>query len=287
MQAVIAVICIVLITLCVGVVGFSVLRNVQTGAADTPPPRQADGNIGVGGTDDTGGTNGSGDANGTGGTNDPEESSSPSNGDTANTNEQYPPADEPGQTSPGADDNNTDDTVSGPDADPEPPRSQRFPFPGIISRHTTNTADIAFLQNTLTAIRNYYTSIRPIDVAFGSFDGATRGAVIDFQVRAALPPTGIVDEDTWYAIIHVFENPPAMPDPPFIPTVDVGYVTLVNLHLRESPSTAAESLGIKPEGTVVRVVSYIPGDRWFFVTTADDVVGYMKAEFLLMEGILP
>ena len=166
-------------------------------------------------------------------------------------------------------------------------RSQRFPFPGApLTRHSDNEVDIVVLHTALIAIRNHYTSIRPIEGG-GNFGGATRGAVIDFQVRANLPPTGVVDELTWYAIMDVFENPPQEPDPPFVPTIDAGYVTLVNLHLREGPSQATESLGIKPEGTLVWVISYIPADRWFFVSTEDGVNGYMKAEFLLLDGILP
>jgi len=189
----------------------------------------------------------------------------------------------------GTDDSNQSDTPAytpPPDPEADSTGSLRFPFPGILSRYTTNTADISFLQNTLNTIRSYYTSVRPIDVASGNFDGATRGAVIDFQQRAGLTPTGIVDEATWYSLIAVFENPPETPDPPFTPPVNTGYVTLVNLHLREGPSQSAYSLGIKPEGTPVHVVSYIPGSRWFFVTISEYVVGYMKAEFLLLEGIL-
>ena len=234
LQTVIAVICIVLIALCIGVVGFSLLRNVETDAIETPTPP-------------------------------------PANGADNQDHYTYEPTHTPPPTV-------YDDDI---------PRSARFPFPGIISRHTSNTADIVFLQNTLNIVRNHYTSVRPIDTAGGNFDGATRGAVIDFQVRAGLPPTGIVDEDTWYGIIEVFENPPETPDAPFIPQLNTEYVTLVNLHLREAPTQFAYSLGIKPEGTVVTVLNYIPVYRWFFVTTADDIVGYMKAEFLLMKGILP
>ena len=234
LQTIIAVICIAMLVVSLGIIGFSFLRNVQTGAAETPSSPTAD---------ETAGT-----------------------GEGPYEPDQAPPetGDEPGQLG-----------------------SARFPFPGTLSRYSANTADISFLQNTLNTIRNHYTSVRPIEVVGGIFDGATRGAVIDFQVRAGLTPTGVVDETTWYGIIAIFENPPETPDPPFIPTVGTNYITLVNLHLREAPSSLAYSLGIMPEGTSVWVVSYIPGDRWFFVTTQEDEVGYMKAEFLLMEGILP
>ena len=236
LQTVIAIICIILLVLSIGVIGFSFLRNHQMGAVDNP-------GISLG--------NGEDDTNG-------------------NHYPSYTPTPPP---------------ANGGDDGPVP--SARFPFPGIISRDTNNTADITFLQNTLNSIRRYYTSVRPIEGAASTFDGATRGAVIDFQVRAGLTPTGIVDETTWYSLIAVFENPPDTRDAPFTPTVDVGYVTLVNLHLREGPSMSAYSLGVKPEGTRVWVVSYIPVSRWFYVTVGDDLVGYMKAEFLLMEGILP
>jgi len=166
--------------------------------------------------------------------------------------------------------------------------SARFPFQGELSRYETNfPADVVFLQNTLNHVRHYYTSIRLIEAATGTFGGATRGAVADFQLRAGLTATGIVDEVTWYHLMHVFENPPAFRDAPFIPSINTGYVTLVNLHLRDTPSQDGESLGVKPEGTPVWVISYIPQDSWFFVSTMEGYSGYMKAEFLILEGILP
>jgi len=183
-----------------------------------------------------------------------------------------------------------------PTQEPDPPpadlpygvvRSERFPFPGnTITRYSTNAADIMFLQNTLNMIRRNYTSIRSIDTATGSFGGVTRGAVVDFQLREGLPTTGNVDEITWYRIVYVLENPPDEPDPPFTPPVDVGYRTLVNLHLRDGPYADAYSLGIKPVGTLVWVMSYIPADRWFFVTLEDGLAGYMKVEFLIKDGLL-
>jgi len=168
----------------------------------------------------------------------------------------------------------------------EPGRSIRFPFPGTLSRNASNAAaDVVFLQNTLNSVRRNFTSIRPIDSATGSFGGATFGAVADFQLRIGLPTTGIVDEDTWYSLMSAFENPPASPDPAFTPPVQEAYATLVGLHLRETPSQEGESLGVKPEGTLVWVVSYIPEDSWFFVST-EYGTGYMKAEFLILDGIL-
>jgi len=166
--------------------------------------------------------------------------------------------------------------------------SERFPFPGAnITRYTGNAADIMFLQNSLNVIRRQYTSVRRIDTITGSFGGVTQGAVVDFQVRVGLPATGVVDEATWYAIVYALENPPEEADPPFVPPVDVGYITLVNLHLRDGPSLEAYSLGIKPVGTPVWVMSYIAADRWFFVTMEDGLAGYMKVEFLLLDGLLP
>jgi len=166
--------------------------------------------------------------------------------------------------------------------------SERFPFPGTISRYSASaTADVTFLQTTLNHIRRNFTSIRPIESTTGNFGGATRGAVADFQHRVGLPITGIVDETTWYSIMDVFENPPVTPDGPFVPKVQEGYITLVNLHLRDTPSQDGESLGVIPEGSYVWVVSYISEDSWFFVSTEDGYIGYMKAEFLILDGLLP
>jgi len=179
-----------------------------------------------------------------------------------------------------------------PHEEPAPPEgsmgSERFPFPGAnITRYTGNAADIMFLQNSLNVIRRQYTSIRRIETITGSFGGATQGAVVDFQLRVGLPTTGVVDETTWYTIVYKLENPPDETDPPFVPPVDVGYITLVNLHLRDGPSLESYSLGIKPVGTLVWVMSYIAADRWFFVTMEDGLAGYMKVEFLLLDGLLP
>ena len=166
-------------------------------------------------------------------------------------------------------------------------RSERFPFTGEISRQHGSTADVVFLQNTLNVVRRNLTSVRPIADVNGTFGGDTRGAVIDFQHRMGMAVTGTVDEATWYRLMYVFENPPPEPDPQFIPVVNIEYVTLANLHLREGPSQYSESLGIKPEGTVVWVKEYISSGRWFHVTTIYGETGYMKVEFLMLETILP
>jgi len=169
----------------------------------------------------------------------------------------------------------------------EPGQSERFPFPGEISGRSGSIADILFLQNTLNTVRTYYTSVRPIVSANGTFGGDTQGAVIDFQQRTQIRVTGIVDETTWYRIMDVFENPPPEPDPPFTPETNTEYITLVNLHLRDTPSQQGYSLGVIPEGTIVWVMDYIYQDRWFYVTTLDGEAGFMKAEFLLIDGAMP
>jgi len=147
-------------------------------------------------------------------------------------------------------------------------------------------ADIVFLQNTLNSVRRNYTSIRHIE-SIGGFGSATFGAVVDFQLRVGLPTTGIVNEETWYRLMYVFENPPQTPDPAFEPIVNARYFTLVNLNLRSAPSMSGESLAIKPQGASVWVWYYISNDSWFFVETDEGQTGYMKAEFLMREGILP
>jgi len=162
--------------------------------------------------------------------------------------------------------------------------SARFPFPGTMSIHTTNNpADVMFLQTTLNHVRRSFTSVRFIDSPTGSFGGVTRGAVVDFQLRMNIPPSGIVDENTWYSLVYVFENPPDAPDPPFSPVVQQWYFTLVGLHLRAAPSQESESFGVAPVGTAVFVVDYIANDSWFFVHTEDGYTGYMKAEFLIVD----
>jgi len=166
-------------------------------------------------------------------------------------------------------------------------RSARFPFPGNMMRYGgSSEADVAFLQNTLNNIRRHYRSIRLIDTASGTFGAATFGAVVDFQIRVGLQPTGVVDEDTWYALVEVFENPPLEPDPHFTPVTQEWYVTLVRLHLRSEPSMAGESIDLMDQWSSVWVAYYIAQDSWFFVSTEDGYTGYMKAEFLLLDGIL-
>ena len=171
--------------------------------------------------------------------------------------------------------------------DPEDVRSARFPFPGNLSRYGGSAeADVAFLQNTLNHMRRHYPSIRLIDAAGGTFGAATFGAVIDFQQRVGLPATGVVDEDTWYTLVELFENPPTQADPPFEPATQEWYVVLVNLHLRTEPSMAGESIEVIPQWSRVWVAYYIQQDSWYFVQTEEGYTGYMKAEFLLLDGIL-
>jgi len=172
--------------------------------------------------------------------------------------------------------------------EPEPYRSTRFPFPGTMHRYGDHPeADIFFLQNTLNTMRRYFTSIRHIDMTVDGFSAATFGAVVDFQLRMELPPTGIVNEETWYRLMYAFENRPEHYDQPFEPPVEMWYYTLVRLHLRAAPSTQSDSLGIKEQGTAVWVVSYHSNDSWFFVSTEEGYTGYMKAEFLMREGVMP
>jgi len=171
---------------------------------------------------------------------------------------------------------------------PNNSRSARFPFPGTMTRYgDSEIADVVFLQNTLNNIRRHYRSIRVIETAGGTFGASTFGAVVDFQLRVGLPPTGVVNADTWYALVEVFENPPSEPDPPFAPETQEWYLTLVNLHLRTEPSTAGESMEVMPQWSRVWVAYYIANDSWFFVQTEEGYTGYMKAEFLIMDGILP
>jgi len=171
-----------------------------------------------------------------------------------------------------------------PEPEPNPPL---HPFPGsALGVGSENAAAVMILQNTLNHVSRYYTNIRYQESVDGFFGGATQGAVIDFQHRIGMRPTGIVDERTWYAIMDVQANPPAVPDLPFVPTLNANYITLVNLHLRERPTTDSESLGIVSEGTWVFVLDATIDRAWFHVRSYDGQYGFMNAQFLLQEGIM-
>ena len=163
-----------------------------------------------------------------------------------------------------------------------------YPFPGEnISRESDNIPAVRFIQNTLNLLRVNFTSIRIIETATGTYGGQTVGAVIDFQLRVGITPTGIVDEETWYKMVYALNNPPSIPDPPFAPKVDAKYVLLSDVNLRGRPTVESESLGIIPLGAVVYVLGFYPEDNWVRVwyNSPEGEIGFMRAEFLLLYDI--
>jgi len=64
---------------------------------------------------------------------------------------------------------------------------------------------IVLLEIMLNTISLTQPEIRPVEVG-GGFDSNTRAAVIAFQSLYGLPPTGVVDEETWNRINEVYQS---------------------------------------------------------------------------------
>ncbi|MCL2400192.1 MAG: peptidoglycan-binding protein [Defluviitaleaceae bacterium] len=191
-------------------------------------------------------------------------------------------------------DSNEDDTLNGntnPSTSENEENTSAFPtesveFPGTpIGSGSGDYEAVEFIQTSLNRIRSHFTSIRAIQNTDGVFEAGTRAAVIDFQYRVGLPPTGIVNDITWRRIVETLNYPPSTPDPPFFPRANAYYVTLVNQHLRSGPSTSHDSIKIVDAGTLIWVTEYISGLGWFRVVAPNEEHGFMSAQFLVLDGI--
>ncbi|HCX60813.1 MAG TPA: hypothetical protein DHU59_00080, partial [Clostridiales bacterium] len=64
---------------------------------------------------------------------------------------------------------------------------------------------IFILEVMLAYLSTQFPDIPPIE-AEGIFDADTRNAVIAFQNMEGLTPTGVVDENTWNALVNVYQS---------------------------------------------------------------------------------
>lgn len=76
-------------------------------------------------------------------------------------------------------------------------------YPGYPLRVGSTGAPVRSLQEYLNRIGNNYPAIPKVAVD-GNFGPKTKAAVTEFQKIFKLPPTGIVDEATWYKISSIY-----------------------------------------------------------------------------------
>ena len=84
-----------------------------------------------------------------------------------------------------------------------------------MSRQFTEKEAITNLQTYLRAQTILYPSSPQVPID-GIFDNATKIALIDFQIRNGLPPTGIADRTTWELLYSQYLNilnTSSLPDP--------------------------------------------------------------------------
>lgn len=82
------------------------------------------------------------------------------------------------------------------------PLQQNQTFPGTLQQGNSGEA-VLLLQRYLGAVSNYYGDI-PYVTADGIFGSATRTAVEDFQRIYLSRVTGIVDAETWYRLVELY-----------------------------------------------------------------------------------
>lgn len=76
-------------------------------------------------------------------------------------------------------------------------------YPGYVLRIGSTGAPVRTVQEYLNRISNNYPAI-PKLVVDGSYGSRTKASVIEFQKIFKLPPTGEVDEATWYKISNIY-----------------------------------------------------------------------------------
>ena len=76
-------------------------------------------------------------------------------------------------------------------------------YPGYVLRVGSTGAPVRSIQEYLNRIGNNYPAIPKVAVD-GNFGSKTKAAVIEFQKIFKLPPTGIVNETTWYKISNIY-----------------------------------------------------------------------------------
>lgn len=79
-------------------------------------------------------------------------------------------------------------------------------YPGIPLKYGSASNDVKSLQVFLNRISRNYPAIPKIPKVDGIFDDATEAAVRMFQIVFDLAVTGIVDEATWYRIVHIYTS---------------------------------------------------------------------------------
>ena len=74
-----------------------------------------------------------------------------------------------------------------------------------IENNSLNQTPVKNIQFMLREINLYY-NILPEVIVDGIYDNQTKNAVMDFQERHSLPPTGIVDLDTFEKIAEEYNK---------------------------------------------------------------------------------
>lgn len=80
-----------------------------------------------------------------------------------------------------------------------------FPSAAYVAKTGDSGQLVYIIQAMLNDIGDHYDNAPCVDIC-GNFDGLTTEAVVRFQRRTGLPPTGRVDSATWNMLVHCCEH---------------------------------------------------------------------------------
>ena len=157
----------------------------------------------------------------------------------------------------------------------EPTAPAHPPFPGSLLSRTDESHNVRVIQEYLYTLSQTYAGIaRP--TINGRFGAGTMIAVMHVQEIMGLPITGVIDHNTWDAIISLSEQPPAQVTRRQLPA---HYYVVTAVNLRTQPNTDSEVMVAIQGGTRVWVSHY--RDNEWFAVSYNHHHGYMRGEFLL------
>lgn len=93
------------------------------------------------------------------------------------------------------------------------------PYPSALYLIRPNDSGgiVYILQSMINALTSYFTNLSPVPYT-GVFDSATQEQITRFQSIANLPPTGVVNKDTWNALSRLYNS--VVKRPPLFLAID-------------------------------------------------------------------
>lgn len=184
-----------------------------------------------------------------------------------------------------------------------PPSANIPPFPGTNLQNGTRNENVRLMQRYLNAIGRFNPSIEHL-AEDGIFGPRTQAAVTEFQRLFGIQPTGIIDHNTWYAIVEQFNFaqaggtpvpppppiPPVPPPPPPPPPPPTPRPPFPGTLLRQGSRGNDVRLVQEMLNNIARVFPIIPGnlatDGIFGPLTNASVVAFQNFFGLVPDGIV-